>query len=103
MRPSALRRRSALSAGKINPARIRSRGSRKPCALPISEFFEEESMRDSAGSTGFFEPTQSTSALMPGDEDILASLFENWERFADAGAILPPISPLALNLLSVDQ
>ncbi|MBI3528145.1 MAG: HDOD domain-containing protein [Betaproteobacteria bacterium] len=49
------------------------------------------------------DPAEADSALSPGDEDVLAGLFENWERFSEAGAMLRPISPLALSLLSLDQ
>ena len=55
---------------------------------------------DDAGLLNF---TQNGRTLPAEDEDVLYGLFENWERFADAGAILAPISPLALNLLSLDQ
>lgn len=37
------------------------------------------------------------------DEDVLADLFGNWERFSEAGDILRPISPLALQLLTLDE
>ena len=49
------------------------------------------------------DPAEADSTLSPGDEDALAGLFENWERFSEAGAMLRPISPLALSLLSLDQ
>ncbi|HEX4986169.1 MAG TPA: HDOD domain-containing protein [Burkholderiales bacterium] len=42
-------------------------------------------------------------ALSAEDEDTLASLFANWERFGEAGGILAPLSPLSLSLLNFDQ
>jgi HD-like signal output (HDOD) protein len=49
------------------------------------------------------DPAEPVSTLLPGDEDVLAGLFDGWEMFSQDGHILPPISPLALNLLSFDQ
>ena len=48
-------------------------------------------------------PAESSSTLSSEDRDTLFSLFENWERFADANAVLAPISPLAVSLLSLDH
>lgn len=48
------------------------------------------------------DPAEPDSTLSPGDEEVLAGLFENWEMFSHDGNILRPISPLALRLLSLD-
>jgi putative nucleotidyltransferase with HDIG domain len=49
------------------------------------------------------DPSEAVSTLLPGDEDVLAGLFDSWEMFAQDGNILPSISPRALNLLNLDQ
>src|SRR5207248_1959586 len=38
--------------------------------------------------------------LSTADEDVLARLFEGWERLAEDEDILPPLSPLASRLLA---
>jgi putative nucleotidyltransferase with HDIG domain len=45
----------------------------------------------------------SDAPLPAQDVAVLADLFENWERFVEAGDILKPISPLALQLLTLDE
>ncbi len=54
-------------------------------------------------NAGFTNPAQSNDMLSSEDRDTLSDVFEHWEHFADAGAILAPISPLAVSLLSLDQ
>lgn len=49
------------------------------------------------------DPAEADSTLSREDEDALAGLFQNWERFSEAGAILRPISPLVTSLLTLDQ
>ena len=48
------------------------------------------------------DPAESSAGLVPEDEDVLAALFENWDRYAEIGTMLRPISPLAISLLRLD-
>jgi putative nucleotidyltransferase with HDIG domain len=60
-------------------------------------------MANVSSETRSSSPAESNSRLSSEDSDILSGLFENWERFADANAVLAPISPLAVSLLSLDH
>jgi putative nucleotidyltransferase with HDIG domain len=60
-------------------------------------------MSNVSSNVGFADQAQDNDMLSSEDRDTLSGLFEHWERFADAGAILAPISPLAVSLLSLDQ
>jgi HD-like signal output (HDOD) protein len=49
------------------------------------------------------EEKPAETLLSSEDGDILSALFENWERFLEVGMMLRPISPLAVQLLNLDQ
>jgi putative nucleotidyltransferase with HDIG domain len=47
--------------------------------------------------------TEELTSLSSEDESVLKALFENGERYSECGDILRPISPLALQLLTLDE
>ncbi|HVY08098.1 MAG TPA: HDOD domain-containing protein [Burkholderiales bacterium] len=59
-------------------------------------------MANSGGGIESVKETGDTN-LSGDDEFVLANLFENWEQFSEAGSVLAPISPLAMNLLNLDR